>query len=211
MAERPFIFRKDSQELVLPVTPASFQVERGINIEMINIHELGDVVLAGYPTLATVKISCMLPARNYDFADSADDPDHYIEILGKWMTAGEVIRFIVGGTSVNLPCLIQSLIPGEQDGTNDIYMEITLREYKALEIVKITSPEGSKQRSAPENQKSSIQTYKAVYGDTLSGICRKFYGDGSASAYNKLAAYNGKSNPHILMTGEVLKIPIPLP
>ncbi len=43
------IFRDTAagRELVLPVTPESFQVSHGINIETINIHTLGDVAVAG--------------------------------------------------------------------------------------------------------------------------------------------------------------------
>ena len=68
---RKFIFKYNTRgydnELILPVTPESFQVEKGTRMETVNIHELGDVVLAGYGTLCTLKIDCMFPAQKYPF------------------------------------------------------------------------------------------------------------------------------------------------
>ena len=44
MPRRKFIFKGGGKELVLPVTPESYQVEKGINVEVVNIHQLGDAV-----------------------------------------------------------------------------------------------------------------------------------------------------------------------
>ena len=46
-----------------------------------------------------------------------------------------------------------------------------------------------------------------VAGDCLSVICRRFYGNGTATCYNALAAYNGIKNPHLIYPGQVLTIP----
>ena len=43
--------------LILPVTPDSFEVGAGIKIETVNIHALGDLRIAGYPTLDNITIS----------------------------------------------------------------------------------------------------------------------------------------------------------
>ena len=212
MAEREFIFRQGSKELILPVTPDSYTVGTGINVEIVNIHELGDAILTGYGTLATIKINCMLPANAYSFARD-DDPEPYISQFEKWVKQKRRLRFIVGGTGVNIPVVIKDFSYGETDGTNDIYADLSLREYPVLTAPQVTAAAAgaSTARAASDSGGSSVQSYTAVYGDTLSGICRKFYGNGTADYYNRLAKYNGKANPNILMTGEVLKIPTPLP
>ena len=73
-------------ELVLPVTPPSFEVSHGINIETINIHTLGEVALAGYGTLPTFKVDCMFPAKKYPFNQpSAElDPYGYVNKFEEW-------------------------------------------------------------------------------------------------------------------------------
>ncbi len=208
--ERPFIFKNGYTELILPVTPSSYKVETGINIEVINIHQLGDVIVTGYGTLATIQINCMFPANDYTFARSRN-PEYYIDRFQRMIHEKQVVRFIVGGTGVNIPVVVQKITSGEEDGTNDVYADIILREHRKLEPVQVTAPGENANREKADEQKPTEKLYKVVYGDTLSALCRKFYGDGTAAVYNRLAKYNGMSNPNILYTGKTLKIPKPLP
>lgn len=212
MSERKFIFRSGSTELSLPVTPESYRVETGINIEVVNIHTLGDAILTGYGTLATIQISCMLPSQRYPFADSSN-PDYYISQFEKWIKKKSKVRFVIGGTGVNVQTIIQSIAYGERDGTNDVYADIILREYRTLAAVKVAKPTASKPRGGTtQTASSSVTNYKVVYGDTLCGICRRFYGDGSYSLAKRLSAYNfGSRDPNILYAGETVAIPKPLP
>jgi phage tail protein X len=205
MMQRKFIFKDSSMELQLPVTPPSFTVEHGINIETINIHTIGDVNIAGYSTLATLKIECLFPAQSYSFALASQEPYSYVEVFKKWCSERVVVRFIVSDTPVNLPVLVQSITYSEQDGTNDVYATITLREYRELRAVKVEKT-GSGNKSRPsEGSKSIPASYTIKKGDTLSSICRKFYGD--ASLYPKLAAANGIKNPNLIYAGRTIKLP----
>lgn len=53
----------------------------------------------------------------------------------------------------------------------------------------------------------SVGTYVIVEkGDTLSGICQTYLGDGSATMYNKIAALNGISNPNKIVVGQKIYI-----
>lgn len=202
--KRYFIFRGGEEEVVLPITPASYEVERGTNIEIVNIHELGDVSLAGYGTLATVTIDCLFPASK--------DPDYYLAIFRRFGTEREELRFIVSDTDVNLPVYLQSIQYGERDGTNDVYATITLRERKPLQAVQLVqAPQATKPRASAPQEAAGEVLYKVVYGDTMCSICRKFYGNDKPDTYNRLAQYNGRPNPNILYAGETLKIPKPLP
>ena len=49
------------------------------------------------------------------------------------------------------------------------------------------------------------QTYKVASGDTLWGICRKFYS--APTLCWKLAKYNGIQNANLIYPGQILKIP----
>lgn len=170
MAEREFIFRQEAKELILPVTPGSYRVGVGVNIEIVNIHELGDAILTGYGTLATIQIDCLLPANSYRFAQSSS-PKRYITQFTQWVNDKARLRFIVGGAGVNIPVVIESFQYGEQDGANDIYATITAREYRVLAPVQIKKAAVNAARTeAPAGKGVSVQQYTAAYGDTLSGI-----------------------------------------
>lgn len=201
---RKFIFRGGSREIVLPVTPPSFEISYGQGVQHINIHELGDVVVAGKPTLATIKIDGFFPAQPYPFAHYYTDPYTLVGVFQNWIVNGEVVRFIIPNTAVNMPVMIESISLGEQDGSNDVYYTLTLVEYKYLEvsIPEEAVPTTSRAVDAPP---VTAQSYTVAKGDTLASIARKFYGD-SSLAY-KLATANGISNPNLIKVGQVLTIP----
>lgn len=210
---RKFTFKDDSSntELLLPVTPSSFEMTHGMKVETINIHALGDVNIAGYTTLATITIEGMFPAQDYVFAltptVNITNNYSYIDYFQNWINNRVVIRFIISGTKINIPVLVEDIKYGEKDGTNDLYYSLTLREYRQVKPIKIESSSSTASNSirAVAAPPSTAQTYTIQRGDNLSYICRKFYGN--ANLYNKLAKYNGIKNPNLIYTGNVLKIP----
>ena len=207
---RKFIFKDSAaqSELQLPITPPSFDIDHGIGVETINIDRLGEVHLPGKRTMMTIRIDCMFPAKQYPFAENVNgsSPYQYIQKLEGWCDAGTVIRFMISDTPVNTTAIIESVRFGEQDGTNDVYATITLRQYRVLKSAGLSSEQqtGNQQREE-EQVKTGEKTYQIVSGDTLSGICRKFYGN--PNLYSKLAAYNGIKNPDLIYAGASIKIP----
>lgn len=202
--QRKFVFRGGGREVVLPVTPPTFEVTSGRAIQAVNIHELGDVNLPGNAKLANIKISGFFPAQAYPFAWHFTDPYSLVAVFATWSAAGEVVRFLIPGTAVNLPVLIEDITYGEQDGSNDVYYTLSLSEYRYLEvsIPEDGTPTASRAVDSPPMTASS---YTVVKGDTLASIARKFYGD-SGLAY-KLATANGIKNPNLIKVGQVLTIP----
>ncbi len=192
-----FMDTEKNTELVLPVTPPTFEVSHGIKIEIINIHSVGDVALPGYGTLSKVKIDCMFPAKRYPFnlSKSHIDPYSYVKKFETWCTNHTLLRFIISGTPVNLPTIISDIVYGERDGSGDVYATISLQEYRLL---------GNNSRSA-EKPTTAVHNYVIKSGDTLSSICRKQYGD--ASLNKKLAVYNGIKNVNLIYAGKALMIP----
>lgn len=207
---RKFIFKYNNRgydnELILPVTPEAFEVEQGVKIETINIHELGDVALAGYGSLATIKIDCMFPAQKYAFVTGPFNPNPYVftDAFAAWAKTRQVSRFVVSDTQINIPVLVESIVYGERDGTNDVYASITLREYRELGAVQVQTVAANSTRPV-ESAPAAPKTYTVKSGDTLSAICRSMYGD--ANLYPRLAKANGIANPNLIRAGAVLKIP----
>lgn len=202
---RKFIFKAGRAQLTLPVTPEGFSIGRGRRAETVAVHEVGDVVLPGGSLTDPIKLSCLLPARRYPFGGADRDPYEYVDAFLQWMEQKRPVRFVVTGTTVNLKVFIGHIQYGESDGTNDVTAEITLQKYPELSAAEVAQTGAN--RPAADETTPEIKEYAAKKGDTLCGICRQFYGDGSYALAQKLAARNGRPNPNILYVGEILKIP----
>ena len=205
---RKIIFKDTEKqtELTLPVTPESFQAQSGLKIETIHIHQLGDVNLAGYTTLANLSVSCMFPAQNYSFVyGSFQEPYSYIEQFQTWIINKTVLRFVVSDTPINIMILVESIEYGERDGTNDVYAEIRFREYRELKAIETEQQSGNHQRTASETGMQTASQYTVKQGDNLWNISRKFYGD--PQLCYKLAAYNNIKNANLIFPNQILNIP----
>lgn len=98
----------------------------------------------------------------------------------------------------------------EQDGTGDVYCTIALREYvdlEAQEVATLNTTRYTGNSGRKSDAAKDITYHRVVSGDTLSMLCRRTYGDGTASYYNALAKYNGISNPHLIYVGQTIKLP----
>lgn len=193
----------------MPVTPPSFEIQESRNMETVNIYSLGDVALLGTNTYSTIKMEFLLPAQKYPFVliDQIVDPYAYVSTFRRFKDDGTVMRLIISGTTVNIPVRVQEMTYKEQDGTNDLYMTLTLCEYKELAAVKVESTKAGAGNTAREveTQPGTPDTYKIVSGDTLWSICRRFYNDSGLAS--KLAAYNGIKNPNLIYAGSTLRLP----
>lgn len=203
---RKFIFKNNTtgQEIVLPVTPESYTIDHGNHVETVNLHTVGDYNLPGGRTLFTCTLSGLLPRTRYPFVlpEASLDPFTYIDFFEFSSDRREVCRFVVSDTPTIADVLIENWQYGERDGTNDVYYTLTLRRFLAAQGVRTQSLDAA--RSAPA-QTVTQQTYTVVKGDTLSAICRRFYGD--ASLYPALAKANGIVNPDLIHPGQIVRLP----
>lgn len=203
------IFRntRTNQELAMPVMPAEFAVEEGRQVESLNMTDAGQVNLPGLQALFNERLQFLLPvsARTYTAGGYAGDPYAVVETLTTWSLDGDVLRMIVTGTPVNVPVLLGPVRHGQQDGTGDVYVTLTLRQYRELtaETTEITGTGNLGRSTVRETQAETA--YTVVKGDTMWGIARKYYGDGTL-AY-KLASYNGIKNANLIYPGQAVKIP----
>ena len=206
--ERRVIFKDTSAqtEIIMPVTP-SFSVVDGVKMEIVNINEVGDVAMAGLPSASQLALELLLPARFYPFcAATPEEPYSYVRRFTAWARAGTPLRYVVSGTTVNVPVLIESVTYGERDGSGDVYATVEMRVHKPLETVTTqATPSATSPVRADEELQTAEMNYTVKAGDTLSAICRQYYGD--ATLCYKLASYNGIKNANLIWVGQNIRIP----
>ena len=151
----------------------------------------------------------LLPAQQYPFMvpGSRAAPYEYLYDLEVWCDKGAQLQWIVSGTSVNASVVIEEITQGEQDGTNDLYLTIAMRQWQRLETpVLALSGGGAATARDSQTGAASTKTYTVQSGDCLWSLAEKYYGDGSQ--YKKLAAANPEiTNPNLIYPGQVLTIP----
>lgn len=207
-------FIRDNVSLVMPVTPGSYKWASGKKMETINISQLGDVYRPGGRARFSGSFDFLLPAQEYPWMESGAraDPQFYLDYLNAWALDSKTVRLIITGTEINALVYIEEVSQAEQDGTGDRYVTVAVREYEDLEAVEVTDPNaGATQNSSRPASfaggAGDTQSYTIVKGDTLSIICRRYYGRSTAKYYNALAAYNGIKNPNLIYPGTTIKIP----
>ncbi len=212
---RKIIFKNNTtgQEILLPVTPESYQIDRGVPVQLLDMQNFGEYAMPGHGmTLFTAKLNFLLPRQVYASCNAGTNtnPYHYIEFFQKASDNKQTCRFIVSDTPTVCDVWIENLQYGEQDGTNDVYCTLTVRRYRALGTAQAVSNSTNTAVTASAVRTTTAPTvtaqrYIIQRGDTLSSICRKFYAD--ASLFGKLAVYNSIPNPNLIYDGATLKIP----
>lgn len=206
-----FLEEGAGKELVLPVTPSSYSWEHANRVETIQLDQLGEINLPGGALMGSCTLSdVLLPARLYSFCNpgAVANPYIYLEQLERWSDAGTVVRWLVSGTPTNAQVLLESISYGERDGTNDLYATIILRQYRKPETpVLAVSGGGAETARSTATGAAVTRTYTIRAGDTLWGICQKYYGSGSYAA--RLAAANSGviKNPNLIYPGQTITIP----
>lgn len=206
--------KSNSDKFMLPVNPESFAFTEKHNNTSVNVNSIGEVNLLGKRDLKTGTISSHFPKRDRNYANNSgrQAPYTYINKLLSWKSSGKPIQLIITGTKINFQVTIETLKYGEQDGTGDVYYDLTLKEYRAVEIKKTKLKEkkkNTKKKSKPKRPaaKKKVKTYTVKSGDCLWNIAKKFYGNGAQ--YTKIYNANkGKiKNPNLIYPGQVLTIP----
>ena len=209
--ERKIIFKDGDEELVLPVTPPSFQLSEGISIETVNITSLGDVIFGGNPTIGSFNIESFFPAQDYDFAQRIAEPYSYVNWFIDRCWRKKVLRFIVAGTSINIGVMIGNIDYGEKDGSGDVYYTLTVHRHKEVgglyDLAESAAvPSGESVRPDDKNESGEIKSYIVRDGDCLWSIAQAEYGDGNG-LWEKLKKYNGFTSTIIYTGGTVLLPP----
>ena len=208
--------KSNSDKIMLPVNPESFAFTEKHNNTSVNVNSIGEVNLLGKRDLKTGTISSHFPKRDRNYANNSgrQAPYTYINKLLSWKSSGKPVQLIITGTKINFQVTIETLKYGEQDGTGDVYYDLPLKEYRAVEIKKTKlkktkKKKTTKKKSKPKRPaaKKKTKTYTVKSGDCLWNIAKRFYGNGAQ--YTKIYNANrGKiKNPNLIYPGQVLTIP----
>lgn len=207
--------RQSNDAFRFPILPTSFEISGSINTSTTNVLKLGEVIVCGGTGLRTTEINSFFPSKQYHFCNYKDFPQPYdcVNKLKKWMEQGLILRYIITETDVNMEVIIESFKHGKQDGTNDVYFTLSLKEYKRIQISKVSINNDERLSSVKDVpitkgfETKKQRTHKVGKGDSLWSLAKKYYGNGDL--WKKIYDANKKliKNPDIIKDGWVLVIP----
>lgn len=199
-----------------PILPAEIFVENSAIINTVNIVNKGQVPIFGGVNLASIQISSFFPSTDYTFCKYTGFPEPYecVKIMEDWRKKGQDIRFIVTGTDINIPIIIESFSYGEVAGSRDVEYTLNLREHKSIYISQLPKPDtpttNTPTTTRPTEPPATPKTHKVVKGDCLWNIAKKYLGKGSRYPEIKKAnwdTYPSLKKNNIIYTYMTLVIP----
>ena len=141
-------------------------------------------------------------------AGSRAEPQYYLDYLNAWACDEQTVRMVITGTEINVLVYIEDVTLGEQDGTGDRYVTVSVREHSDLEAVEVAMNNGTQNNGrAPETSSERPSPTPLSPGDTLPSSAGVTMERSTAKYYNALAKYNGIKNPHLIYPGTTIQIP----
>lgn len=208
--------KQGDKRVWLPVNPESIQLSNGSENKKIDIEGLGKTTIIRSPALMSFSFTVELP-KNYYFAcnyKNLTEPFRYFETLNQMKKDGPV-RFLATNTPFNLACTIEKLGLSESAGdVGTLHCTITLVEYrkartKKIEVVNNIAKLSTSSKKGREDTRIKPEIYTVKDGDYLIKISKKILGNTGRwrEIYNLNKSVIG-TNPNLIYTGQVLKMPI---
>ena len=216
--------------MLLPVAPSKLSISiDNKNKTMVLINE-GEINVLKKAGLTDISFTALLPQTKYPFAvykNGFQKADAFLDKLEQLKTSQKPFQFIVSRTYPNGKLLFDTNIKVSledykiiEDSKNgfDVNVEIKLKQYRdyGTKTVNVTikqdKPVATVQNTRPAETspapKVTPKTHKVVSGDTLWGLAKKYYGDGSK--YMKIFNANTGilKNLNLIYVGQVLTIPV---
>jgi len=211
-------FKYGSKKYKLPVNPEEIKRSRELNIETYQVLEEGQVSIPSYCALEEFSFEAEFPSQDVNYMEpgAEADADYYEKMFRKAQKNKKPIRFIASNDisdDISVKVLVKSVDVVEKAGEEgDKYISLTLMEYKGAgkRYVAIQTPDATvKQEETPLAENPAVtanKTHTVQSGDTLWGIAKKYYGNGSQ--YQKIVSANPSiKNPNLIYPGQVFTIP----
>lgn len=204
-------------DLRLPVPIQEVSVKTGADINIISLAKGGELGIFAGKKLDTISFSSFYPSsyRSYCQYNGFPNVETFVRKIETAQKEGNPIRFIITGADINKQFLISDFEKTYKiNGREDLYFSLSLTEYREIEIPQIApaKSDASKVKTPqkrPNDKKNNNKnrTHTVVRGDTLWGLAKKYYGDGSQ--YMKIANANKDKvkNPNLIIDGWKLVIP----
>ena len=223
---------------LFPVTPSKIETKikgRNKTLTLINDSEVNFLKDAG---LTEITFDLLLPNVDYPFATYLSKTvkkkdgiysqkvfkkaDWYLDKLEALKIGKKPFRFIVTrrigtrGSSLyetNIKVTLEEYTIKEDVKQGfDVVVSVKLKQYRdfGTKIYKIVSGTASSQTTRSTETAPNVKSYTVVAGDTLWGIAKRFYGDGSK--YTKIYEVNKSvigGSTSMIYAGQVLTIPDP--
>lgn len=223
------MFRFYLANMLLPITPSKLSLKvKNMNKTVTLINE-GEVNIIKTKGLREFSFEFLLPFQNYSFAavSKAKKQKSYLDKLNQLKINKRPFQFVVKrpkGFKTNIKVTLEDLnITEDAQEGRDIKVSVTLKEYRHYGTKKVvfvqppapaageTNQEEKKEEAKiTENRDASTaqkpKTHIVKRGDTLWGLAKKYYGNGSL--YPKIVSANPKiKNPNLIIDGWELVIP----
>ena len=213
-------FKYGGKKYKLPVNPEEIKRSRELNIENYQVLGTGQVSVPSYYNLEEFNFEAEFPSQDYHYMNSGAraDADYYEKMFRKAQKNMKPVRFIASNDitdDISVMVLVKSVEAVEKAGEEgDKYLSIKLQEYKApgkryVAIQTVAATVKQEDTAAATETNPAVtenKTHTVQSGDTLWGIAKKYYGNGSQ--YTKIASANPDiKNPNLIYPGQVLSIP----
>nr|DAX55324.1 MAG TPA: tail assembly protein [Caudoviricetes sp.] len=223
------MFRFYLANMLLPITPSKLSLKvKNMNKTVTLINE-GEVNIIKTKGLREFSFEFLLPFTDYSFAavSRAKKQKHYLDKLNQLKINKRPFQFVVKrpkGFKTNIKVTLEDLnITEDAQEGRDIKVSVTLKEYRhygTKKVVFVQPPvsatgetkqeEKKEEAKITENRDTSTaqkpKTHIVKRGDTLWGLAKRYYGNGSL--YPKIVSANPKiKNPNLIIDGWELVIP----
>lgn len=227
MAENGYEFYMD--KCLLPVTPSKLTVKINNANKTVSLINEGEINILKQAKLTEIEFECEIPQMKLPYAAypaGFKEAGYFFEYFEKLKAEKKPFRFIVcrkspsGKTllNTNIKVSMEDYKITEDSGNGfDFKVKFSLKQWRdyGTKTVNIQmAASGAKASIEPQREINNApvptvaQTYTVVKNDSLWGIAKRFYGNGSKYTviYNANKGIIG-SNPNLIRPGQVLTIP----
>ena len=216
--------------MLLPVAPSKLNINIDNKNKTLVLINDGEVNILKKPGLTDISFTALLPQVKYPFAvykGKFEKADAFLDKLEQLKVSQKPFQFIVSRTfpsgkllfDTNIKVSLESykILEDVKNGF-DVNVEVKLKQYRdyGTKTVNVTikqdKPVATVQNTRPADTspapKTQPKTYTVKKGDTLWGIAKKYYGNGSL--YTKIFNANKGviKNPNLIYVGQVFTIPV---
>lgn len=223
------MFRFYLANMLLPITPSKLSLKVKNTNKTVTLINEGEVNIIKTKGLREFSFEFLLPFTDYSFAavSKAKKQKHYLDKLNQLKINKRPFQFVVKrpkGFKTNVKVTLEDLnITEDAQEGRDIKVSVTLKEYRhygTKKVVFVQPPapatgetkqeEKKEEAKITENRDTSTaqkpKTHIVKRGDTLWGLAKRYYGNGSL--YPKIVSANPKiKNPNLIIDGWELVIP----